>query len=121
MTDKNDRFSLRDHRTQDLEQAFNFLRRQDGGWFVHDEHVRAPIKHLEQFHPLLLAHRKLPYFGLRIDFQSKPFSNGGNFFIILVKSHQESWVIQPKEDIFRNRLGWDKHKMLVDHADARLD
>ena len=58
--DEDDRFSLLYQGLHDLEQFIGFLRRQDSSRLIQDEDVRFTIEQLDNFHPLLHAHRVDP-------------------------------------------------------------
>ncbi len=119
--DKDHRFALLDHGTQDGKEVFDLLGRQDGGGLVHDQDVCAPVEHFQDLDALLLAHRKLPDLGARIDVQAKSLGQFGHLLFILGQAHEKAGLVQPQQDVLGHALRGDQHKVLVHHADARLD
>src|SRR5207247_2340976 len=49
--------SLLPHPPENCKELFNFLRCQDGGWFIEDQQTSVTIKRLQEFNALLLTNR----------------------------------------------------------------
>ncbi|MPN51681.1 hypothetical protein SDC9_199330 [bioreactor metagenome] len=57
--DKENALSLPGKAAHDLHQLVDFLRREHGGGLVEDKDLIVPVKHFQDFHPLLHAHRNI--------------------------------------------------------------
>ena len=67
--DHDDSFPAVRHLSKGVEHALGFLRRQDSGRLIQDQHLRPLVQELDDLHTLLLTDRKLPDIGLRSHLQ----------------------------------------------------
>ena len=58
-----------DHVPQRHKQIIDFLGRQHGGRLVQNDETGAPVERFEDLDALLLADRKLPDVGIRVDLE----------------------------------------------------
>ena len=121
VADEDDGFALCHHGAQGGKQTLDLLRRQHGGRLIHDQYLCAAIEHLEDFYPLLLAHRKLPHLGARVHLHPKALAQLGDPGVVFLQAQEETRLFQAKQHILGDRLRRHQHKVLVDHADAGLD
>ena len=109
-------------RAQDIEQRVGFLRGQHPGGFVEDQHLRAAIQRLEDFHPLLHADRQGADHGIRVDGEAVALREVEQGFAGAAHGAREhEAALCAENDVFQNGKGFAEHEVLVDHADAGFD
>ncbi len=114
--------AIPDHLAHDDEQLVHFLRRQHGGRLIQDKQSRATVKGLDDLHPLLLSHRKLPDIGTRVDLQTVDpgqFHDPRRDPVQVGERAAGGW--QSQGDVLRNGQGGHQHEVLVDHPDPEVD
>ena len=104
---------------QNVEQTIGLLWRQHRAGFVQDEDVRTPEQHLQDFHALLLANRKIGDAGIGIDRQAvvacQPRQLGP---CRRQPAGQQQAALGTQHQVLEHGEGVDQHEVLVDHANA---
>ena len=120
MGDEYDRLAFAGHLAQSLSQVIRFLGGEDGCRLVQDQDIGSPVEHLEDLNALLLTDGQLPDAGAGIHphaVSSREFTDlGFDSGHVQAKTR----LLQPKDDVLGDRLGFDQHKVLVDHTNAQL-
>jgi len=120
VADEDDGLTLFRHPAQDAGQRFGFLRREDGGRLVEDQHVGAAIQAAEDLDALLRPDRQLLHAHARIDVQAvlrRDFAH-----LPLGLGHvEEAPAVQPQDDVFGDGEGLHQLEMLVNHADPQAN
>jgi len=83
-----------EYMTSDAISPMANLRRQNGRGLIHDQHLGAAIKRLEDLNPLLLADRELPDLGPRIHIQAILLRQISDHSVVLRKIDDECWAVQ---------------------------
>ena len=98
------------------------LRGQDAGGFVQNQDFGAPVKRLEDLHPLPEADGQFADDGVHVHFQAvfpfQPVQFGPR---PLQASGQQGAALNPQDDVFEDGKRIHKHEVLMDHADSGVD
>ena len=103
-----------DHR----EQFIGFLRRQNRGGFVQNQHLRARAQGLQNLHPLLQANAQIPHHIRRVHFQPVGFRQLPYHLIglLLIVEGAPLLGFMPQQDVLRHRKAGHQLEMLMHHA-----
>ncbi len=116
------RQALPRHFLQRCEQAFRFLRRQNGGRFVEDQHIGVVIERFQNFHALLFTDRKIAKPHIRIDLEAETLGNLRDLgACCAMRGFELPQAFGAGDDVFQNREVGCKREMLVHHANARIN
>ena len=119
MSDDDDRLIVFPHIAEDIEQLLRLLRSQDCGWFIKDQNIRLPVKHLDDLDCLLLRDSHIIDLLVRVHIKSVAVADlldpfGSRFQIIFV-------FLQSENDILGSCHDVDQFEMLVDHTDPEVE
>ncbi len=118
--DKQDALALLGQAPHDVHQLVNLPGCEHGGGLVKDEDLVVAVQHLEDFHPLLHAHRDVLDVGIRVDAQA--ILPGQPHHLLPGLVHLEHTVLggfHPQHDVLQHREIMHQLEMLVHHADAQ--
>ena len=114
---KNDRATFFLDPSHDGKKALNFPGSQDRRRLIHDQDPDLAIKHTQDFHPLLLAHGKLPDVRPTVDGKAESF---GEFIHGFLQSGgvEAHGTRHGEGNVLGHREIADELEMLVYHADT---
>ena len=103
-----------------LHELVNLLWRKNGSGFVKNHDFIVPVKHFQDFHPLLHPHRDILDQGVRVNVQAVPLTESHYLFPCIIH-FQKSMPdrLHAQDDILQDRKIMHQLKMLVYHADAQ--
>ena len=120
MGDEEDGLALSGQTLHDLHQLVNLLRSQHGCGLVKDEHLIVAIKHLEDLHALLHAHRDIFNFCVQIHFQAVALGQRQHLLTgLLLGQEAEFGVLRTQDDIVQHGKHIDQLKVLMHHTDMQ--
>ena len=104
-----------------LEKGVGLLGGQDRGGLVENQQLNVPVEGLEDFDPLLLAHRKVLHASVGIDMEAVSFGKLTNALAGGVRGELTPLGgLVAEDDVFPDRKGRNQHKMLMNHPNARF-
>jgi len=108
------------HVAQHGKQLVRLLRGENGGGFVQNEDVRAPVQHLHYLHGLLLGHGHVVDLLVWVHLEAVgvadlPHPPCGGLYV------QSARLLQPQNDILRGGEHVHQLEVLVYHADAQVE
>ena len=80
VSDQDDGLAFLGQVLHDLDEFSDFLRRQNGSWFVEDQDVGPAVKNLQDFNSLLLSNGDVRNLSVRIDGQAVLLGQGQDLF-----------------------------------------
>ena len=108
--------SVLPHLAQYCKQPVTLLGSQHGGRLVQNQNVCSPVKHLDDFHRLLLRNRHLIDLFVGIDQKSVFFGNLHDPCSGILLAELLS-VVHAQHDVFRGAENIHQLEMLMDHSD----
>ena len=101
----------------------DFVWRKNRRWFVKHDDLRITQQHLDNLDSLLHTNRQIFDNCIRIQIQAVLFRNLAHHFARLINmqpSKPASWL-DAQHNIFGNCKNWHQHKVLMHHANTRLN
>lgn len=118
--DENDRGTVAAKPVEGVAQLRDFLRREDGGGFVENQHAIGSVECPNDLHPLPLADAEILDLGRRIDIELQAIGQDADLIGHCAARHPLAEIAPPEDAVFDDTQIRREHEMLMHHADSRF-